>query len=960
MDLIAGLIGVAAGAGVGFAAARYILPPPRRAIVARLRALLEQLPVEVVIRSRGAGRTIFAHVLDAPSKSGGDSGAPSAGVPATAGRELPRTQAVDDPHPNLECAVAELEYCTPARNGSPAKTFESKQSRVGWPGEKDAVACVLTDITRHKLAERGAQARLESEREIFDAANSLLMVLDRSGHILRQNAACTRLFGVLPSSAPVPLLWSRCILGEAGLEDSKELESRFCTTARDGVQSSGISRMRADEHPDGAWIAWTLNVLRNGVEQRDGSTDATARLLFTGTDETLNVRTELERTGLERTLEAVWQNAPEALALLNAEGLIISVNSAFLELCRLPEREVQDRFLFAILERPDLSLDAVRAQFQQDIEQRNLGRQEAEFEIGGIPQWLEFSWGSVDNRQGMSLVLLAVRNLTARVLAERELREANAFLAGATQWAKELAASSEVASAAKSQFLASVSHEIRTPMNGIIGMADLALLTQLDAEQREYLETIHSSAESLLGLLNDILDFSKMEAGRMDLRPAPFRLREHLDKLLRPMKHKAIEKGIALEWEVDSDVPDSIKGDAGRLRQVMINLVGNAVKFTDEGSVDVRISLRGAGSERLRLLFVVTDTGIGMDPARTSDVFEPFKQLDASTTRKRGGTGLGVSISEKLVDMMGGRLYLGSIPGEGSAFGFCIDVEHGPEVSISEEELYLERAETPQMHAPAQSYHCLVAEDNPVNQKLVLKMLTIAGHSCELASTGQQAVELAFTHSFDIILMDVQMPQMDGLEATATIRELERGTDSHVPILAMTAHAMPGDRERCLNAGMDGYLSKPVRIGDLLRAVDHFAGRAESAFEQDALEPQVRDTGSKRMGELDYSAALARVGGDADLLQELAGMFLEEYPKLLEDVRRGLAEQNAAAAGNAAHQLKGLLAQFGAETARQAAYAVELPARQGDLATMRQNLQILEEAMRRVHPDLAQMGGLAE
>jgi CheY-like chemotaxis protein len=253
------------------------------------------------------------------------------------------------------------------------------------------------------------------------------------------------------------------------------------------------------------------------------------------------------------------------------------------------------------------------------------------------------------------------------------------------------------------------------------------------------------------------------------------------------------------------------------------------------------------------------------------------------------------------------------------------------------------------------SYRCLIADDNSVNQKMVWKMLTFAGHSAEVASTGQEAVALAFTHSFDIILMDVQMPCMDGLEATAMIRELERGTDSRVPILAMTAHAMPGDRERCLRAGMDGYLSKPVRIGDLLRAVDHFGGGAESAFEQDALEPQVRDTGSKRMGELDYSAALARVGGDVELLRELAGMFLEEYPKLLEEIRLGLSEQNVPKAGNAAHQLKGLLAQFGAETARQAAYAVEQPARQGDLAATRQNLQLLEEAMRRVHPDLVQL-----
>ncbi len=955
MDVIGWLAGVAAGAGAGFAVARYLLPPPRKAVVARLRALLEQLPVDVMIRSRVDGRTIFAKELSASSASGD----PKLTVPGIEGQARESSQA-ELGRPNFGQGEVEQEFHIPARDGTPAKCLESRQSSVGWPGGAGVVACVLTDITHHKLLEANALARLDSEREIFETATVLLMVLDQDGHILRQNPACTLLFGPLPHSDPASLLWRRCMPGDVASQDARELESRFRTAARDGVPTSGTSRMRSGQDPDGVWVAWTLDGLKRGTETSDASAGKPARFLFTGTDETSNVRTEMERDGLERTLDAVWQNVPEALALLNADGLVISVNAAFLELCGLPEHEVLDRVVFTILVQPEKPIEEVRSQFQRDVEQHNLSRRVEEFEVGGASLWLEFSWGVVDNEQGVPLVLLAVRNLTERVLAERELREANAFLAGAAQWAKELAASSEVASAAKSQFLASVSHEIRTPMNGIIGMTDLALLTELDAEQREYLETIHSSAESLLGLLNDILDFSKMEAGRMDLRPAPFRLREHLDKLLRPMKHKAIEKGIAVEWEVDSDVPDSIQGDAGRLRQVLINLVGNALKFTDEGSVDIRVSLRGGSGERLRLLFVVTDTGIGMDPARTSDVFEPFKQLDASTTRRRGGTGLGVSISEKLVDMMGGRLYVGSIPGEGSAFGFCIDAEHGPEVSLSEEDLVLERKETAQLKIPAQSYHCLVAEDNPVNQKLVLKMLDIAGHSCELAATGREAVELAFSQKFDVILMDVQMPLMDGLEATAAIRELERGTDSHVPILAMTAHAMPGDKERCLRAGMDGYLSKPVRIGDLLRAVGHFAGRAESAFEQDALEPQLGDTGDKRMGELDYSAALARVGGDAELLQKLAGMFLEEYPKLLEDIRQGLAGQNAALASNAAHQLKGLLAQFGAETARQAAYAVELPARQGDLASLRQNLQILEEAMRRVHTDLAQMAGLVE
>lgn len=671
-------------------------------------------------------------------------------------------------------------------------------------------------------------------------------------------------------------------------------------------------------------------------------------------------RTELDTANLQRTLSAVWQAAPAAFALLDAEGRIVNINVAFQTLFQQSEEEVLGRSLFSVLQREEGPAAVDLARFREQYQQRRFEQQTlVEIEIAGSPQWIELGWGFIDDPLGPPLVLAVARNLTTRIQVERELRAANEFLSNATQWAKELAASAEIASAAKSQFLASVSHEIRTPMNGILGMTDLALMTDLTDDQREYLQTIRSSAESLLSLLNDILDFAKAEADRMELRPAPFRLRKHLDKLLRPLKHRALEKQVRLEWEVDGDVPDSLLGDAGRLRQILINLVGNAVKFTDAGSVDLRVSLRGERAGQLRLLFVVSDTGVGMDPARWPEVFEPFKQLDASSKRRRGGTGLGVSISEKLAELMGGRLYFSSLPGEGSTFAFCAEVEHGPEVDISEEELSAEQTTLEALPRPSRSYHCLVAEDNLVNQKMVLKMLEIGGHEAEISSNGRDALALAKAKNFDVILMDIQMPEMDGLEATLALREWEHQDSRHVPILAMTAHAMPGDRERCLRAGMDGYLSKPVRIGDLLRAVEHFASNRTSAFEQDAEEPQVSDTGRRKwMGEIDYSAALARVGGDADLLRELVGMFLEEYPKLLSQIREGLDRQDAASASSAAHQLKGLLAQFGAEAARQAAYAVEQPARQGDLSVTGVNFQVLEATMRRIHPELARMAGV--
>ena len=663
----------------------------------------------------------------------------------------------------------------------------------------------------------------------------------------------------------------------------------------------------------------------------------------------------LDRTLAKCSAEALWRSLPEACALVDAGGRIIGVNQAFAALCGHLEHAIEGQPFLTVLRPPEGTSVEHQARMLDELRHREFTRRTEEFEFAAGSKWIELACSPLDSGESGGLAVISARDFTEQVRKQRELVETNEFLTGATQWAKELAASAEIASAAKSEFLSSVSHEIRTPMNGILGMTDLALVTTLNEEQREYVETIRSSAESLLGLVNDVLDFSKAEAGRMVLRPEPFRLRECIDRLMRPLKHRALANQVSCEWEVDSDVPDSLLGDAGRLRQVLVNLVGNAIKFTDTGSIDLRVSLRESPVGNLRLLLVVSDTGIGIAPERWSEVFEPFRQLDHGVGRKRGGTGLGLSISEKLTELMGGRLHVSSTPGEGTTFGFCVEVDYGPEIRAEEEDLSPEPAKLAGLTVPGAHYRCLVVEDNAINQRMAVKMLELGGHQAELAVNGLEAVEKAKAGEFDLILMDIQMPEMDGIAATMLIRNWETQAGIHRPIIAMTAHAMPGDRERCLKAGMDGYLSKPVRIGDLLRAVTHFGGKAESAFEEDAREFQVSDTRRTGMGEIDHVAALARVGNDEPLLQELAGMFLQEYPHLMAQIREGLAASNAAKASDAAHQLKGLLAQFGAETARQAAYSVEQPARLGDLVAASRNLQLLEAAMQRIQPELAQM-----
>ena len=406
------------------------------------------------------------------------------------------------------------------------------------------------------------------------------------------------------------------------------------------------------------------------------------------------------------------------------------------------------------------------------------------------------------------LIAAVLVNLTIRHAITIPLQRAEEAL----HWSKEAA---EAANRAKSEFLANMSHEIRTPMNGILGMAELAM-SATGAEQRDYLSVLHSSAEALLVILNDILDYSKIEAGKMLLDPVAFDLPNLIGEAVKLMSLSARKKGLDLKFRIAPDLPVEIVADPVRLRQVLMNLIGNAVKFTETGGITISAGWDPSAGSPEALLISVQDTGIGIAPEARGKLFQQFQQADSSTSRRYGGTGLGLAISARIVHLMGGRIWMNSAPGVGSTFSFTIACQpsHGRSRSIQpapEVNPGGQASGVPSGSETAtQPVRILVVEDSPVNQKLALAILSKLGHLPQLAANGAEALAQWRRQPFDLILMDIQMPGMDGFEATRRIRIEEQSAGGHIPIVAMTAHATSGDRERCLAAGMDDHLSKPV------------------------------------------------------------------------------------------------------------------------------------------------------
>jgi len=490
-----------------------------------------------------------------------------------------------------------------------------------------------------------------------------------------------------------------------------------------------------------------------------------------------------------------------------------------------------------------------------------------------------------------------------RLSLEDQVRERTAALVAAREDAL-------AASRAKSEFLANMSHEIRTPMNGVIGMTSLLLETPLTAVQKDYAETIRMSGEALLALINDILDFSKMESGKVAVERSPFSLAAVIEESLEMVRPLAARQGIALRRTVAAGTVEALVGDAARTRQVLVNLLGNAIKFTPQGEVRVALSSRPLADGRVEAHFAVSDTGIGIPVEELDRLFIAFQQLDGSLTRKHGGTGLGLAISKRLTELMGGTIWVESVAGRGSTFHFTITGEPAPApANPPAASVHADRA-----LADRHPLRVLLAEDHPVNQHVMLGLLGHLGYLADLASNGREVLAALQHRTYDLILMDVQMPEVDGLAATRRIRsELPAGSQPR--IIAMTAHAMSGDRERCLEAGMDGYLSKPVQLDELAAVLDATDAQ-RGADPVDLLDPQ----------SLELLRALSTASGES-----LLGLSIQSYLMTSADdlsaVRRLAEEGRWPEVGRTVHRLKGSSATLGATRVAAVCAAIEERAR---------------------------------
>ena len=933
-----------------------------------------------------------------------------------------------------------------------------------------------TDITEHKQAEEALKHEQYLMHALMENIPYQMYFKDHESRFTRVSTAQARTLGLSDPGQAVGMTDFDFFTNEHA-QQAYEDEREVIRTGR--TFSSEEKETRAGL-PD-RWVSTTKLPLRDTDERIVGtygiSVDITGRRKA---EEALRESEEQYRTLVE--------NATEAIMIVQ-DGVFVFANARTSDLLGVPAEDLQGKPF------GDFVWPEDRERLSANYGQRLAGepvRDAYDLRVigaGGRLTWVFVSAASIQLK-GQPATLNLVSDITERKEAQEELEETNRHLEEATARANELATQAELANMAKSEFLANMSHEIRTPLNGVIGMTGLLLDTALDEDQRHYAETVRTSGEFLLTLLNDILDFSKIEAGKLELETLDFDLRALLDDFSAMLALRAHDKRLEFICSAAPDVPAYLSGDPGRLRQVLLNLAGNALKFTHQGEVAVRANLASETDAEVVLRFSVKDTGIGIPAEKQGLLFQKFTQGDASTTRRYGGTGLGLAISKQLVELMGGEIGLLSEAGRGSEFWFTArfakqagrersltptaeirglhflvvddnatnrqvlsaqlnawgvrseetpdgptallalvrardagdpfaaaivdmqmpgmdgadlaraikadetlahtrlvlmtsygargDARHMQEAGFAaylvkptrQSDLFdclsavLAGAAVAQPARPIVTRHAirelrrgavriLLAEDNITNQHVALGILKKLGLRADAVADGAEAIKSLESLPYDLVLMDVQMPEMDGLEATRHIRDPRSAVLQHgIPIIAMTAHALQGDREECLAAGMDDYVTKPVSPQSLAEALDRWLPREDTARPAhaptgpEAAAPAA--AGDHEAPVFDRAGMLARLMGDEDLARTVVNGFLEDVPRQIEALRSYLGAGDVAGAFRQAHTMKGASANVGGEALRAAALEMEKAGRAGDLEAVAARLPDIESQFARL------------
>ena len=948
---------------------------------------------------------------------------------------------------------------------------EGKQKHVevwkapvhGAGGEVAGIQVMFWDVTDQKNAEHQIEYEKFLLQILLDTVPDSVYFKDADSRFIRLSRSCAEKLGVGDPRRAIGKsdadFFSRQHAKEALADERRIMETGETILAK-------IEKETYEDRED-TWCSTTKLPLK----------DLNGKIVGTfgiSRDVTEQLRAEQELARERDLLKTIINNVPDLIYVKDRAGRFITANDALLALLGLASAEEMAGKTDYDFSPPEMACNYVTD--DQNVMRSGeplLDREESHCGEDG-QLWLLTTKVPLRNTEGEVIGVVGIgHDITERKKFEKEILHA-----------KEIA---DKANRAKSDFLANMSHEIRTPMNAIIGMTDLVLDTRLDATQRNFLSMVQESGEALLAVINDILDFSKIEAGKLDIEAQVFDLRESLGDTMKTLGLKAHAKGLELAFRVDPAAPRYVVGDAGRLRQIIVNLVGNAIKFTEQGEVVVEVEHELTTSDEVVLNVVVRDTGIGIPESRCNAIFDEFEQADTSMTRRFGGTGLGLAISSRLVGLMGGDIAVESEVGEGSKFTFSIHLQpapdgveqqasngivyvggtrvlvvddnatnrtilhemlgnwgmvpilaesaneayekltaaaergepcklivsdvHMPEMSgydfieqvrgeasvaatpiivltsggtdeenamrerlgvaerlmkpVKQSELFDSVVRTLGVTAPEDQaafesdaeledplghLRILLAEDNSINQKLAVGVLTRFGHEVTVANNGAEAVDAVQLQPFDVVLMDVQMPEMDGLAATKAIREWESGGGGHLPIIAMTAHAMKGDRERCLEAGMDEYIAKPIRIGVLKEKLGVVFNRGPERPATDDVTSQ--ETSFDHLLVMNWQKAIDTAAGDESLLGELLQMYLGESSSLMTEITAAFDAEDGAEIRRTCHTLSGASRSVGAERTAEIASRLESVNDQGPYDQARTWLANLQSSIESVTAEI--------